>query len=519
MSKLIVNNNNQNSSLRKSLLILISSLIIGIAFNLLFYKSSPGISVIIFESIFYFIFFIIFKSSFTKDLSFNNLIIIFIFLLSIFYTIFSNQIFRILNIMVIPLLILIHTILFSKKNTKKWFDASFIENVLYGFFYGAFAFIFKPITIISNTKVFHNSSDKNGNIKKILTGLLISFPLLIVIISLLSSADMVFSDMIRNFTKIFNNINIGDFIGRLILIIIVSALTFSYLWYLSIPNNSGGIQAGSTENKATLSFDPVIVITILISINAVYLLFTFVQFTYLFDSIGHNLPQNFTFAEYARRGFFELLVVTLINLTILLLTVSLTKSIGNKTSIFIKILNSFLVFCTGIMLFSAHFRMSLYEQTYGYTYLRVFTHSFMLYIFALLIIALVKVWDKKLIILKYYIIISLIAYTIINFMNVDSIIAKNNIERYHRTGKIDVSYLTMLSYDAVPQLLDFLPELKSKDSASAIKLENRLHDEKNDLNNNNNWQSFNFSMNKAKNSLAKHKLTYVNINPEIDIYK
>ncbi|MDP4179260.1 MAG: DUF4173 domain-containing protein, partial [Bacillota bacterium] len=480
MSEFSTKNENQTISVNKGFFILITSLIISIIFNILFYGKIPGISCIIFVSFSYSLFFINFKNSFKAKINFQNLVFLFILLLSLYYSLFANEIFTVLNVMVLFVLILIHTMLSCEKNTREWFQFSFINDILYGLFYGMFAYIFKPITVLANIKVFNKPDNKNNNVKKVFIGLIISLPLLLIIILLLSSADAVFGNFMSSFTKIFKNINMPEVIGRSFIIVIIFAFTFSYLWFLSLPKNeinknrvqrnysnineissSNGININNEAGlKKSLSvFDPIIVITVLVSINLVYLLFTMIQFTYLFGSINHNLPQNLTYAEYARKGFFELVLVTLINLIIILATGSFTKINSNKIYAAVKVLNSFLVFCTGVMLFSAHFRMSLYEETYGYTYLRIFTHAFMIFIFVLLIISLIKIWNQKLVVLKYYIIVSLIAYILINFVNVDSIIAKNNIERYHHSEEIDVSYLTQLSYDAVPQLLDFLPEL------------------------------------------------------------
>ena len=53
------------------------------------------------------------------------------------------------------------------------------------------------------------------------------------------------------------------------------------------------------------------------SINFVYILFVSVQFAYLFSGDG-EMPFGLNHAEYARKGFFELLAVTMINLSIFL---------------------------------------------------------------------------------------------------------------------------------------------------------------------------------------------------------
>ena len=122
-------------------------------------------------------------------------------------------------------------------------------------------------------------------------------------------------------------------------------------------------------------------------INIVYLLFSIVQFSYLYGGGNNILPSEFTYSEYARKGFFELVAVTIINFTILLSSMKFIKK-GNKTiNIISNVFLTLLVVFTLNMLFSAHYKMSLYEQTYGFTYLRIFVHLFMIMLFMLLIVS------------------------------------------------------------------------------------------------------------------------------------
>ena len=76
------------------------------------------------------------------------------------------------------------------------------------------------------------------------------------------------------------------------------------------------------------------------------------------------------------------------------------------------------------MLFSAHYKMSLYEQTYGFTYLRIFVHIFMLMLFMLFIVALIGIWNRKMPLNKVLIVIVLSMYILLNYINVDKIIAE-----------------------------------------------------------------------------------------------
>lgn len=53
-------------------------------------------------------------------------------------------------------------------------------------------------------------------------------------------------------------------------------------------------------------------------LNIIYAIFCFIQISYLFTKM--TLPEGFTYAEYARQGFFELMIVTFINFAIILIS-------------------------------------------------------------------------------------------------------------------------------------------------------------------------------------------------------
>ena len=236
-------------------------------------------------------------------------------------------------------------------------------------------------------------------------------------------------------------------------------------------------------------------------VNAVYFLFCVIQFTYLFggEEVIRSIS-DYTYAEYARRGFSELIVVTVINLSILLIGLHFTKNDG-KLDRLVLVLRCLLVLCTTIMLYSAHLRLKLYEEAYGYTYARIFAHTFIGLLFVLFLLTLYKLWRKELPLLKAFAIAALLAYTTLNYVNVDAIIARKNIGRYFTTGKIDLDYLQELSYDAMPELIH-LGALGDGD-VDKKKVEAFLRDKQTALQPERPWQSYNVSRAKAKRILSE----------------
>ena len=484
------------------IIIIICSVLLGVLFNILFYKKPLGISYPMFVIAFYVVFLWNLRHKITFKLSFGWLLSIPIIALSFTYFIFSNQIFADLNFLMIPILIIVQTVLITEDNKHQWFDTRFIKDIIYGLFNRTLGNTLKPFVVGFSSIRIKESSEKYDVIKKVLMGVAISIPLFIVVITLLASADRVFQHFIDEISRSFGSINLSDFSIQGVIVLLISMIVFSYIWSFLYSNDSDQtqVQLGSI-NTNNRSWDPIISITILSVINCVYLIFTMIQFGYMFDSINNALPPDFTYAEYARRGFFELLIVTLINFSLLLSSLSLTRKAGKLVTRTVRLLHSLLVLCTMVILTSAYLRMSLYETAYGYTYLRVLTHSFMVFLCVLFIIAFYKVWNERISLLKPYIVVSIIAYTMINFANIDVLITRNNIERYSQTGKLDTQYLRNLSYDSIPELVNLLDDEKV-----SIDIKTSLVEKQEAIFKKKPWQTFNLSQYNAKRVLSQYKL-------------
>ena len=341
---------------------------------------------------------------------------------------------------------------------------------------------------------------KYSSAGKVLAGLMLTIPLLFVIVPLLASADDVFRYFIEQIPNLFKNIDLGEFIPRLLIVTMVTCLVFSYVWSLIYPKL--GLTNSNIKIQSPGAFlDPITVTTLLILIDLLYVFFIAIQFSYLFGSLTDGLPHNFTYAQYARKGFFELVAVTFINLVILIGNMNFVKASGGTIDKVVKVLNTTLVVSTFIMLVSAHLRMSLYEAAYGFTYLRILTHAFMGYLFMLFSAALLKIWRQSIPLVKSFIVISITAYTLLNYINVDKLIVNNNIERYNQGNPIDISYLTTLSYDAVPELVDFVNRTSNQELAA--KLKDNLNHRREGIERGASWQSFNISKYRAKESLKE----------------
>ena len=207
------------------------------------------------------------------------------------------------------------------------------------------------------------------------------------------------------------------------------------------------------------------------------------------------------YANYARQGFFQLMVVSFINLVTILIA---KKREYKDTNNFINYMSLIMILFTFIIVISAGVRMHFYESAYGYTLLRLLVYCTLLTEIILFIPTVLYILDKNINLQNSYFVIILAVYICMNFANFDNIIAKRNVNRYVETGKIDLYYLKYFTgTDAINQIIRILDADEDIDN---IKFETKyylkekykeLNEDKMDL------RSFNISRLLAKNEIEK----------------
>jgi hypothetical protein len=188
---------------------------------------------------------------------------------------------------------------------------------------------------------------------------------------------------------------------------------------------------------------------------ALFAAFVAVQLAVLFGGHDHVLETaGLTYAEYAREGFWELLLAGGLTLTVVAAAVRVAGTPRRRHAILLKALLGALCALTLVVLASALHRLQLYEDAYGLTRLRLTAEAVALWLggaFVLVVVAgVVRAVHARLADLAAAgSAVALIAFSLVN---PDGLIAKRNIEHWHETGRVDVGYLSELSADAVPEL-------------------------------------------------------------------
>lgn len=470
---------------------LVLCLLLGILGEEAFFRSEVGISYFVFISAFYSVFIWRYRRFQFSHQRLGYLILCCIWLLSASYFLNNNVLFYALNILVIPGLVIFHLVLITSPNNFQWNKPTLVTFVftklIQALKYNAsFAALFR--------KGFKQgvNEDKFLVWKKIILGIAISLPILFVVLNLLISADSQFEQLIGGIPQWFQVITV-ERVMRLIVMLILTAAFFGFMQIL-YNRHMNVIKQQSNEKR--IQMDGIIAITVLVIINAVYLLFTVVQFRYFFSG---TLQADFTFAEYARKGFFELLFVTLINLSITVIVLTFVNRATSFMRRATQIMLTILVLASSVMLSSAFLRLSMYEDAYGFTFTRVLVHSFMIFLVVIFTYTLVKIWVEKLSLFHFYFITSLIYYTAITVIDLDKIVVKENMNRYETSGKIDVNYLNNLSYRGVLGLIDLYEKDKNIPELKTILLERKQEALAESLP----WQSYNLKREQAFSELKK----------------
>jgi len=356
----------------------------------------------------------------------------------------------------------------------------------------------------------------------VLRGIVIALPVIAIFASLLSSADPVFARRFKEFVDLFNIENLPEYIFRLVYILIFAyALAGTFLHAAQSSDESISDEKppvspflGFTESAIVLG-----------SVAVLFTAFVVIQFQYFFGGQANIHIEGYTYSEYARKGFGELVTVAFFSLLLLLGLGAITRRESENQR---RVFSGFGVLLVGlviVMLVSAFQRLVLYEAAYGFSRLRTYTHIFMIWL-ALLLVAVVtlEILRRERGIGLAMVLSSLGFVVSLGVLNVDAFIVRQNIQREILGVKeeasapsradLDARYFLDLSDDAVPELVTaFLDESlpaavgEKVGAALACKRYQREQDEREYP-----WQSFHISRYTADLEIAK-------VDMQLDEYK
>jgi len=297
-------------------------------------------------------------------------------------------------------------------------------------------------------------------------GLVIAAPLVLVFGALFVSADAVFAGMVSNVLRF----DFGRIASHVVLFSIAAWLSTGYLrGFLTgtelpaFSDRRHGIEGrGVLAPKRPLGMTEVA--TALAAINLLFLVFVIVQFRYLFggDALVQVTPE-LTYADYARRGFFELVFAVVLVVPVLLAADWLLDRRSQRDALVFRGLAGMQIGLVLAITASALQRLRLYHASYGLTESRFYAMVLLIWIGAVLVWLAATVLRGRRDAFAFGALASGLATVALLFaINPDAVIARANVARMASADvpvRFDVAYATSLSADAVPVLIDALPAL------------------------------------------------------------
>ena len=295
--------------------------------------------------------------------------------------------------------------------------------------------------------------DWQGRALAIARGLLIAAPLLLVFGALLVAADAVFEDLVLGLFELDPRLLGHFFLTLFVAWVSAGLLTFGLLG--RDPGNFG------LRRPEVLSLGIVEVGVVLGLLNLLFLAFVAVQAGYLFGGAGRvAATAGLTYAEYARRGFFELVAVTALVIPVLLLADWLLRVEAPNHGRAFRALSGTMVALLAVIVASALHRMYLYQQEFGLTVERICATVFMGWLaFVLLWFVVTVLRGERDRFAFGALAAAFVAALVLNVFSPDALAARVNIERFESGGRFDPHYVTLLSADAAPVLIEALPQI------------------------------------------------------------
>ena len=267
-----------------------------------------------------------------------------------------------------------------------------------------------------------------------------------------------------DFTKLLDNIfdfnmdKIWAHFGSLILGVPIGLYIYG-LFISSVDKKCKSVLNEESSAKVIYNMRVAPAVTVIVAVVPLlflYVVFFISQWKYYVSGFTGILPDGFIYSAYAREGFFQLCIVSVINLVAITAVILFMNRKNKADSIILKsVVILFSVF-TLILISTAVAKMVMYINTYGLTPKRVYATWLMALIAVLFILISVKMFVRKLKVVAISLITVVAMFALISLPNTDSIIARYNVQRYisGSLDTVDLEAMEDLGASAIPSLVE-----------------------------------------------------------------
>ncbi len=294
---------------------------------------------------------------------------------------------------------------------------------------------------------------KNGPAEKqqgkggsVLLGILCAVPVLMIVVPLLIRAD-------EAFAKLLSFLSL-DSIPRIIFSVVFGCVLFILLFShaFSTTRRFNDRPAKIPAQKAFLPEAPLLSFTGAISFF--YVLYLVSQITYFFSAFTGKTPGDILPANYARRGFFEMAIICVINLIILFFVILLSRREGGRIKKPIAGVCAFIDVFSLLLIATALSKMILYISRFGMTAKRVTTSVFMIALAFVFLALLIRLFCRKFPYMKFIVITTAVISVSLGLADLETTIAQYNVSAYQSgaLSRVDTAQLERMGGAAVPYI-------------------------------------------------------------------
>ena len=354
---------------------------------------------------------------------------------------------------------------FVYASTGNKLEKGFSDCVLFDYLKAIFIMPFCSLGEIFKTIASRKTKSSLKVFVKLICGLAIAAVPTLVVTALLSYDE--------GFTKILNKLFSFDFFD-------VFSWLFSAIFAIPLGMYIFGLFHSSVEGKSkkiitangcqkglnnVRILPQLTALTATLPILFIYVIYFISQWKYYVSGFTGVLPREFSYAQYAREGFFQLCAVAVINLLIILTIMLFMKRSSGKNSVISKILSVILCVFTLVLISTAVAKLVMYIKIYGLTQKRVYALWLMAVIALIYIVIALGQFISKIKATTVCLAIIVIMFASLSLCNVNKIIAEYNVNRYisgDLTQEVDVQALDKLGDAAVPALVRLEEHLSQK---------------------------------------------------------
>ena len=281
----------------------------------------------------------------------------------------------------------------------------------------------------------------SGKALGIIGGAVLSIPVIAIVVPLLIDGDAAFGSVAQTamdkielvFEKFFDGISSGLLVNAFLALFVAPYIyNVMFCFRHSVTDEKRQEKNKRYENLRFVSSN--VFAGFLGVISLVYVIYLLSQFAYFFSAFTGKLPDGseISVAQYARRGFFEMAAVAVINLGIIGVTVIFSKRADGKINRMIKGFDLFLCGFTVVLVATSISKILLYIAEMGLTHKRIYVLVADLILVVVFAMITVRLFKNNFPYMKVILGFACGVITLMSLVGTDSLIANYNVEMYLR---------------------------------------------------------------------------------------